>query len=260
VLLSFAVLVRDWRMHLVRRLAAPLLGIALGLAAAGAHADLPPPDGQKFVGYAFQVQGLSPQKDWVLLAFPYSASNGRPTEEYAELADGKPVSVGRRGGSPKLYAMKRADYETFKKGYKAPQDDYEDPALRALFASDKVVRCDAAPSPVHQLPKSDAREDVVETLTLVSIDAKACHVVAGAAAAPVTTANPTATPVPDGSAAPIASGAVAPAPTASSDPTPKGGGCAGCSMDGVDRKGGALAVGLGVLALVIARRGRRGER
>ncbi len=247
-------------MKLASWVSALALGTTVALAAAEARADLPPPDGKKFVEYAFQVQGVSAQKDWVLLAFPYSASNGRPTEEYAELAEGTPVSVGRRGGLPKLYAMKLADYDAFKKGYKPPQDNFEDPALRALFSSDKVVRCDGAPGPTHQLPTTDRRDKIVETLKLVSVDAKACRVVAADAATPVSTSTPTAAPATDPSAGASPTDVASAAPVASSDPTPKSGGCAGCSMDGVERKSGALVVGLGVLALVIARRGRRGSR
>ena len=54
---------------------ATLAGIALAVALVGsastARADLPPPDGQRFVDYEFSVAGLAAHPDWVLLAFPW---------------------------------------------------------------------------------------------------------------------------------------------------------------------------------------------
>jgi MYXO-CTERM domain-containing protein len=240
-----------------------VVGLAVAFAGSVARADLPPPDGQKFVPYGFRVEGVSAQTDWVLLAYPCSDSNGRPMDEYQVVSEGANIGVGRRGGTPRLYAMKRADYDAFAKTYK-PSDAFPDKALADLFGGNKVVACDKGPTPVHQISSSDPRAGVTESLKLVSVDASSCHVVAVAdgSAAPSATANATASPA----VAPAASStAGAPAvgtnspvgPSDAAGDAPKSGGCAGCAVDGADGREGALVAGLGALALVIAMKRRR---
>jgi hypothetical protein len=209
-----------------RRTASLVIAFALAaLASTPARADLPPPDGQKFVSYAFRVEGLAAFPEHVLLAFPWSLSSGRPTEEHAVVEDKKPLSVGRRSGAPKLYSMKRSDYDAWKVSYKPPSDNYEDPELKALFVSHKVRVCDAAPSVRHVLSTDDSRSEVVEVIRAVAIDDARCDLDAPAAAAEPAT-------------------------------SPKAGGCAGCGAAG--RGGytpGAVAAALALLFGL--RRGRR---
>ena len=242
----------------LRHLAALGSLVSVSILASAASADLPPPDGRKFVGYAFRVEGAAADGDWVLLAYPASDSNGRPQDGYKVVQDGMDVSVGRRSGAPQLYAMKRTDYDAFAKTYK-PGNEMEDPVLRDVFKSDKVVACDLSPTPVHEVDSKDARSTVVESMKLVSVDAKKCHVVAASdTSAPSPSSVPSSTPdaSPEASAAPIASSAT---PESSAAPdAPKSGGCAGCSFDGEEAGGSTIAALLGAAALVIASR-RRGR-
>lgn len=184
-----------------------------------ARADLPPPDGQKFVSYGFSVANVKSFPDYVLLAFPWSLSNGAPTKEHALVEEGKTVRVGRRSQTPKLYAMKRAEYEKWKASYQ-PTHEYQDPALDALFSGKQVIPCGIELTPKTMIEKSDPREEVVEALRVESIDAAACRVVLAGAAAPAKTESPTTTP-----ATPVTP-ASSPAPSA--EPKPRG--CGACEV------------------------------
>lgn len=203
-------------------------------------ADLPPPDGQKFVDYAFSVEGLAKFGDFVLLAYPYSLSNGRPTTEHLQLEEGKQASLGRRSGTPKLYAMKKAAYEEWLKGYKPDREAMDDPALAALFGGNQVIACNVKLSPSFQLPTSDPRSTVVEAFRVAKIDDKTCRIEPASGATKTT------------------SGEKPPTRVASSDsptqpPPPKKAGCAGCAMPAKDESPGALALLL-ALALATSRR------
>ena len=81
-------------------LSVPLaLSLAFALAATTASADLPPPAGTKRVDYSFEVKNLLAFTDFVMLAYPTSASNGRPTYELAEVQDGNAVECSRLASS-----------------------------------------------------------------------------------------------------------------------------------------------------------------
>src|SRR5262249_9670395 len=128
-----------------------------------ARADLPPPDGQKFVSYAFRVENVKAFSDWVLLAYPCSGSSGVPMMEAQLVTDSQPLGVGRRGGMPELYRMKKTDYEASKTviDHKAPSTDGKE--LEALFQSPKVAKCTGAkPSPQHVLAKTDPRDAITQ--------------------------------------------------------------------------------------------------
>lgn len=152
---------------------------ALALAS-HARADAPPPDGKKYVDFRFTVENLAAFPDYVMLAYPTSLSNGAPTYELSLVEEGKPVGLGRRSETPKLYAVKKADFETFRASYKPENDRSKDPALEAFLASDKAVACDQSPSRVGVLPASDARNTVDQTLRVVSIAPGSCHLEAKA--------------------------------------------------------------------------------
>jgi MYXO-CTERM domain-containing protein len=226
-------------------LAAVVLGLGVVAAASSANADLPPPDGQKFVDYAFKVDGLASFGGYVLLAYPYSLSNGRPTTEHAKLEDGKPTSLGRRSPQPKLYAMKKQAYEQWLQSYKPAEGEMEDPALDALFKSDKVVACDAKLSPSFQLAKEDPRSVVVEAFRAKSIDDKTCQL--ELAGAPPSSDTPTSSPPTKLSNTETPSTTPAPATK---------GGCAGCATVPADDDPSALAL-LALLAIGATRLRRR---
>jgi hypothetical protein len=199
-----------------------LVAGALLAAASSARADLPPPDGTKFVGFAFKVDNLASFKDFALLAYPCGTSDGRPTAEMAELAEGTPVPVGRRGGNCKLYAMPRADLDAWKKGVTGNREE----AMDALFKSAKVRACTGAPDIVHTLPTSDPRSTVIQTLHVAQLDAAACSI----------------TPVANASAG-------------SAETPPVNRGCAGCSVPTRPLRWGAVAAALALVALALRRRG-----
>lgn len=191
------------------------------MVAIPAGADLPPPEGKKFVSNAFSVTNLAAFSDYTLLAFPWSLSNGRPTEEMAELVDGKEVGLGRRSATPKIYAISRSDYQRWQANYKAPEDNSEDKAARELFASDKVILCDVTLAPTYQVDKTDPRDTVVEAFSVVKIAPGVCDlekVNAPKVAPPPTTAAPSDD---------VTSGGANEPTTA-----PREGGCAGCSVGG----------------------------
>lgn len=232
---------------MARRLPIPALVFAavFSLAATG-RADLPPPSDKKFVDYVFTVDNAKAFPDYVLLAFPWSLSNGAPTKEHALVEDGKPVSVGRRSSTPELYSMKRSEYETWKAGYE-PTHEYQDPALDALFASDKVVRCSAKLSPEFLIGKDDPRNQVVEAFRVEAIDAKSCKIAkVGAAETP----KPK-TPV----------GTSPPGPTPSETaPTPgptRARGCGGCATERGNDSSFSIWSSLALVALL--RRWRTGK-
>lgn len=224
-------------------------------APALARADLPPPDGTKFVSYAYAVDGLEAHPDFVLLGYPSSATNGRPMDDYAELGK-QPVTLGRRGGSPAIYAVKRADYEAWKAtlaplGPDAPT--FDNPAFKAFFTSDKVARCDEAPKPSFSLPSSDPREGVVERFRVVALGASGCDLerVGGESGTSAPSeAGGFATPPED-------AGQPADAPLGGAGAPANRGGCAGCGVASVEAgERGLAAVMLG-FGLIVARRLRR---
>lgn len=227
-------------------------------AAGPARADLPPPDGTKFVSYAYAVEGLEAHPEFVLLGYPSSGSNGRPMDDYAELGK-QPVTLGRRGGSPAIYAVKKSDYEAWKAtlaplGPDAPT--FDNPAFKAFFTSNQVVRCDEAPSPSFSLPSSDPREGIVERFRVVALAAQSCDLerVGGETGANAPSdAGGFATP-PDAAAQ---AGDVA---QGSAGAPPSRGGCAGCTVASIEDGERGLAAAMLGLGVVVAARLRRLER
>lgn len=215
-----------------------------------AAADLPPPEGTKFVDYQFKLEGADAQKDWVVFAYPYSTSNGAPTREYTVVSDGKPVTVGRRSPSPKLYAMPRSAHETWAKGYDEEKDD-NSAVLDALVKRPDVLECRGAPSPRYQLPKEDKRDSIVETLKVVKLGKDGCEVTTHLAApdpapspAPAPAPTPTADPTPSPSDNPTS-------------PTPKSGGCGSCGVGTSSNSPSAAWSALLLAGALLTRRRRR---
>lgn len=220
-------------------MAALLVALA---TATTAHADLPPPDGTRFTGYGLRVDDLEKFPEFVVLAYPASDSNGAPMREYQEAAPGAVLRVGRRGGKPDLYAMRKADYTAWKAASKGTE-----PELEALFSGDKVIKCDADVSPRHTVP-TGTPGDILDVFRVEAIDAKACHVVA--AAAPPEPPKPVTTPT-SGPPPVKASPAPPPTPPATPAPPPTASGC---------RSGdGEPLHAAGLVALLLGLRRRRLE-
>jgi len=228
------------------RLAIALVcSVAAFSSATSARADLPPPDGQKFVGYGFGVANIDAYaKDYALLAYPCGTSSGAPIAEMAEIQAGANISVGRRGGNCQLYVMARADFEAWKK-----QGDKSENALDVLFKSSKVRSCTGGPNIRHQLPKSDSRDGITETLKISKLDAKDCVIAAADVAPPTqmsaTPATPSATPADTSS-------------TGKSDPPPPvEPGCSRCSVGSAPFGATGIAALSLVAMLVFRKRTRR---
>jgi len=200
-----------------------LVAIALTTTAT-TLADAPPPPDTKFVSYQIKIDNLKAFADYVLIAYPWSTSNGAPTHEHTLLHDGKAQRFGRRSPQPKLYAMKRSDYEKWLAGYTPPKDRWKDPALDALVKSEGVVACDKAPKLRFTLGHDDPRNEVVDVFQVSEITEQHCKL--------------TAPPV---DAKPLGG---------------KKGGCAGCSLGSTSTDLSALA-GLVLLAAFGRRRRRR---
>ncbi len=205
-----------------------------------AQADLPPPDGEKFVDYAFSVRGLSTSPDRVLLAFPCSGSNGAPSLGHQRLEEGKSVRVGRRGGTCALRHAAKADYEAFASKYK-PTGSFQDPPLEEFMKA--TLPCEGGPSIRTQIPKTDPRSVVEEKLVVRALSATVCKVNVDTGAPDVikkpseTGPAPTSTPAPESPPAP--------------PPVKRG-----CSTSPSSSPSGAL-FGVSVVALALASRSRR---
>jgi hypothetical protein len=211
-----------------------LLALGLGLCAAPARADVAPPSGVKYVGYAFTVDNLEAFADFAMVAYPCSGSSGVPMAELVELAPGRDVAVGRRGGSCKLYGLPKAELAAWRKANPDPGRGTTNPAADALVA--KAKACSGGPTPVLSLPSSDPRKIVTETLRVTKLDAEGCTVVASTSAA----------------AGGAAQGPAAPPP----EPPPKPRGCGGCAVPDREQAPAPWALVAGLAALVW-RRGRR---
>jgi len=251
----------------MNRLARPLT-LAASLAvtslfATTASADLPPPAGTKFVDFAVSLENLAAFPEMVIVAYPWSTSNGAPTTEHAALKDGKPLDIGRRSSTPKLWAIAKTDYEAFLSKYK-PTGSFEDPALEELFKSDKVRACSGEIARESQLPDSDPRDRIVQSFRVEAVDKTRCTLVASTSKANDGSSKK------GGSAEPSASGAGdrgagdrgASAPAPSGEPAAPGkGGCAGCATSSAegDRAGGFIAMAVAVFGGLIATRRRRGR-
>jgi hypothetical protein len=144
-------------------------------AAASARADAPPPDGQKYVGYQFKVQGLGP--DQLLVAYPWSLSGGAPTREHTVVVGDKPVSVGRRSPTVKLFAVDKAAWERFATEVLA-KVEHESPeyqaALDGFLKAPNAAECNLGPNDQHMLPRSDPRDTIEEVLIAKTVGPTAC--------------------------------------------------------------------------------------
>ncbi|MFO0555771.1 MAG: hypothetical protein U0271_45765 [Polyangiaceae bacterium] len=220
-----------------------LAGLSAAAAPSVARADLPPPDGTKYVGYEFSVENLAAFPDYVLIAFPTSMSNGAPTRELAILSDGMPVPLGRRSDTPSLYLVKKADFDVWKATRGTTQDALDESAAD-LVKTPLVIPCDAHISPTFSLPDSDKRETVSDKFRLAEAGPKTCHIVSAAAAKPESGSQGNS------------------GTTSSGDPdngkTKKSGGCAGCAIDDKSSAGVAgVCAAIGALAVFARRRRKR---
>lgn len=231
----------------IRRLLGACLVVAAVTVPGAAAADIPPPEGIKRVPYGFTVTNLAAFPGHVLVVYPWSTSNGAPTTEATLVKDGEVVPVGTRSAPPKLWAVKKADWEAFAATHR-PSGQYQDAPLTAFFeTSGKAVACDAAPQVRSEIPEADPRDRVVDAFRAEAIADGRCHLVAAAAPA----SGPSTSPA-TGDAA--ASGS--PAPAASSPP-PSSAGCAGCTVGTTSRGAGALTFLAAVIAVAIRSARRR---
>lgn len=142
------------------------------LFAGGAAADVPPPDDQKPVSFAFTVTGMGVAPDRVLFAYPCSSSNGAPYLAQQRLEEGRQVNVGRRGGLCAIYAIARPAYETWVKEHPESSVQGKQADFDKLVAG--AVKCSGAPTPVHYIAKTDARTSIVQTLEVTTLNESTC--------------------------------------------------------------------------------------
>jgi hypothetical protein len=210
----------------------PPLAFALASAATSteARADLPPPDGTRFVGYDFAVTGVASAKGDAFFAYPCSSSSGVPVLDLQVLEEGKSVSVGRRGGTCEVYRTSKARLDAFLAKREATPRDARDAQLEAFVKS--AHKCSGAPALAFSLPTSDPRSGIHETYA-VAVKGADCTLTpttppspapTPVVVPPVTASQPSSTPEPKGAVAPpVASskgcsfapgvGAGAPSPT-----------------------------------------------
>jgi hypothetical protein len=215
----------------------PVLGVTLALlSAAPARADVPPPAGRKRVDFSFVVKGVAAAPDRVLFAYPCGDSNGAPIAEYKKIEEGKPVSIGRRGGDCPIYSVAKTTYDAWAKNYR-PTGSVKDDALEKLASESK--KCTGGPTPVYEVASSDSRTSVEQTLNVTTLNATDCVLTAAAIASPAST-TPSATPPSTSSSAPSS-----PAKSSSCAASPGSGG------------GLAFAAAVACIAGIVAERRRR---
>ncbi|MCC6620217.1 MAG: hypothetical protein IT385_03125 [Deltaproteobacteria bacterium] len=144
-----------------------------------ARADVPPEDGLKYVGNTFRVTGLAAFPDHVVVAYPWSASNGAPTHEHVVMRDGDPVSIGRRSPNIVLWAVRHDAWEAFAKTL-VKDEDRDAAALEAFLRAPNAVRCDARPVPIGTIDEDDPRDVIDHPLIVRSITDAACSLEAPA--------------------------------------------------------------------------------
>lgn len=204
-----------------------------------ARADIPPPDGQKRVGFEFTVRGLAATPDRIVFAYPCGPlSSGSPVDEHSLVEEGKPVSVGYRsgagspGGACNLYTVSKSVYDEWKKTYEQ-QYKGDDPKLKELTG--KALKCTGRPTPSFVLKSDDARSKIEEVLDVKTLTDTSCEIVS-------TNAQPTnndpSTPATDSTS-----------PAASDD--------GGCSVGGGARGAGPWLLALGVPVIVFLTSRRR---
>lgn len=94
-----------------------------------AQADVAPPKGISTISYGFAVSNAEAFPDCVVLAYPYSMSNGAPTREVAVVGKNG-VGLGRRGGHPRLWGVARTAYEKAKQSLEGM--DVKEETVKAL--------------------------------------------------------------------------------------------------------------------------------
>lgn len=211
------------------------------------HADLPPPDGTRFVEYKFRVDGSAKFPGYVLFVYPWSASSGVPTKEFTKAPDGSWVSVGRRSSPPVIYAVKQATLDEFLKTYTPAKSFEDDPAMSAFLA--KNAKCDLAPNPDFSVAASDPRDVITEVFVAASITDTVCHLTKGGEAKTGGVAEPPAAPTDNTKTEP----ATPPNSTA------KSGGCAGCVVGEGQLPASSVLFGLFLGLFSFARRRRAQE-
>ncbi|MBI5537674.1 MAG: hypothetical protein HY898_33430 [Deltaproteobacteria bacterium] len=255
-----------------------------------AHADLAPDPGWRRISYSFSIENTQAYGDYVFLAYPCSSSNGRPMFTVA-VVTGAPVTVGSRGGMPRIYAVPKAEYEKSKESIAG--DDVRTAAIKAIPG---VLESSFRVQPMHGVGEDQPIDGAHDVLKVVKCDKTGLEVApskvryhtlkgktvelaygsggqrpspaqalakgtspdssAAASAPPAPTAPPNAL---DASPAPSnpPSSAV---PTPSAIPTPAasttGRGCGGCMMGGSEPGAGAV-IFLASFACLLRRRGSR---
>ncbi|MBK7584537.1 MAG: hypothetical protein IPI67_30665 [Myxococcales bacterium] len=140
------------------RVHAAIVGIGvfcLGIA----RADLPPPDGQTGVDYAFRVSGAA--TGVVLVAFPMYSSDGGHILKLAFDQDARPV----QGWTPGIYSVGADALASIK-------DTADDDAIRALLAS-KAHMCVKQVPRVRHVPRA-TRVNSITDVFRVEATAAAC--------------------------------------------------------------------------------------
>ncbi|MCC6622495.1 MAG: hypothetical protein IT385_14620 [Deltaproteobacteria bacterium] len=191
---------------------------ALSLTAPLARADEPPADGLKYASNTFKVTGLAKFPEHVVVAFPWSLSNGAPTREHVVMKEGEAVHIGRRSPAITLWAVKKTAWDAFAKAELGQDEDANAAALTEFLKAPNAVACDARPERVGTISKDDPREVIEHELVVKSIGDAACDLELAAPAA---------------AAAPVSKGS--------------GSGCAGGDVGGIAWLG----------ALIVLARGRR---
>ncbi|HVK63204.1 MAG TPA: MYXO-CTERM sorting domain-containing protein [Polyangium sp.] len=228
-----------------------------------ARADLIP-NGQKRVGYTFELENASQFPDYVFLAHPYTTSFGAPMPELCVLG-GIPPIVGKYV-QPVVYAMKKSDFEA------SSLRKLEGAALEAFFTEGKgLISSGLTIHPEHFVPtrwpvkgmhdvvRVEKLEAGVFVARLVKVvysldDGKSVSVDYPADGKRPLPPGITSTP-PQGEAAetPPSSTTADPAETTPAAPAHAPSGCGGCAVKGEEGAAGFMFL-LGALA---AFRGRR---
>jgi hypothetical protein len=138
---------------------------AISLPSTVAQADIRQP-GTRTLKYGFSIDNAAAFAGYTILAFPWSLSNGVPTQEVFVVKTPNPVPVGR-WGQPEFYAIRTAVFDEERtKGF--------DPQTLEKFFKDnpQVVASGVKVDPLRVVAESEPIVGVEDVFTLVECNDK----------------------------------------------------------------------------------------
>jgi hypothetical protein len=133
------------------------------------RADVPPPDGRRFVGFGLKVSSLEAMPPTHrLVLFPIDLSNGAPMPEYRVVDEGDEIALGRRTGLVGFYAVPAAEVEGTSLRGIPPGASID--VLEAYFESARVARADLELRPVGTVDSASPVRAITHGFAVEGLD------------------------------------------------------------------------------------------